>query len=264
MKAEEWGIYEQRFPAVRDRHIFLSIDEFAYIGAPTNLKLALAYSMVLNEMLRHTSFLKMSAFTTGVSTLDVTATGSTLNTTGEVFKLYGDHFGAGTLPVTVEGNSTQPEPRYSVGFDHPRIRAGSATYPLDVVAGLSNDRRTLKLAVVNATVSSQSLTLRVMGGRIRERGTAWVLTGQHLDAVNSVGRPPEVNVRQSAVPLHCTCLLCRRFRHQLSNFRSTNRTDNLGICARTSGAAPSDCTLLGRLSGTYPAMRNRCCAELRS
>ena len=59
-----WHIYEQRFPGLRDKGIFLSIDEYAYFG-PATLKLALAYSMVMQEMLRHTDFLKMSAFTTG-------------------------------------------------------------------------------------------------------------------------------------------------------------------------------------------------------
>jgi alpha-N-arabinofuranosidase len=200
MKAEEWAIYQQRFPAMRDRHIFLSIDEFAYIGAPANLKLALAYSMVLQEMLRHTDFLTMSALTMGVSTIDVTPTGSTLNSTGEVFKLYGDHFGAGTLPLTVRGNSPQPQPKFSVGFDHPTVRAGSPTYPLDVIAGLSPDRKKLNIAVVNATLQSQPLLLEVEGARGRGSGTLWVLTGQQLDAANQVGQPPGVTVRESRVP----------------------------------------------------------------
>src|SRR3546814_8220317 len=69
MKAEEWRIYHQRFPKMKDKGIFLSIDEYAYIGAPQNLKLSLAYSMVLQEMLRHTDFLHMAAFTTGASTM---------------------------------------------------------------------------------------------------------------------------------------------------------------------------------------------------
>ena len=75
MKAEEWRIYQQRFPAIKDKRIFLAIDEYAYIGAQANLKLALAYSMVLQELLRHTEFLKIGAFTTGVSTLDITPSG---------------------------------------------------------------------------------------------------------------------------------------------------------------------------------------------
>ena len=49
--------------------------------------------MIFNEMLRHTDFLKMSAYTMGVSTLEYNATGATYNTTGLLFKMYGDHFG---------------------------------------------------------------------------------------------------------------------------------------------------------------------------
>src|SRR5206468_322850 len=143
------SIYQEHFPQIKEKHIFLSIDEFAYIGSPPNLKLALAYSMVLQEMLRHSDFLKMGAFTTGASIMDITPTASVLNSTGEVFKLYGEHFGAGTVPVTVNGNSPQPEPKYPVGFDHPKVRAGSPTYPLDVIAGLGPNRRILRIAVVN-------------------------------------------------------------------------------------------------------------------
>src|SRR3546814_7031141 len=76
LKAEEWRIYHQRFPKMKDKGIFLSIDEYAYIGAPQNLKLSLAYSMVLQEMLRHTDFLHMAAFTTGASTMDITPHGA--------------------------------------------------------------------------------------------------------------------------------------------------------------------------------------------
>jgi hypothetical protein len=72
----------------------LSIDEYAYSGVAANLKLALAYGMVFNEMLRYTDFLKISAFTMGVSTLDYNATGAVYNTTGLLFKMYGDHLGS--------------------------------------------------------------------------------------------------------------------------------------------------------------------------
>jgi len=200
MKAEEWAIYEQRFPALHDRRVFLSIDEYAYIGAPANLKLGLAYSMVLQEMLRHTDFMTMSAFTMGVSTLDIAPTGATLNTTGEIFKLYGEHFGAGALPLAVAGDSPQPEPRYPVGYDHPQVRAGSPTYPLDIIAALSPDRRTLKIAVVNATLDPLRLTVGVNGAQLRGPGTAWVLTGKRPDAANSVGQSPQVIVRQGKAP----------------------------------------------------------------
>ena len=137
------------FPGDQDGQDLLAIDEYAYMARPATLKSSLAYSMVLNEMLRHSDFLKMGAFTTGASTMDITPTGAVLNATGEVFKLYGEHFGTGTIPVAIEGNSPQPPPKYPVGFAHPQVRAGSPTYPLDIIAGLSPDGRSLRIAVVS-------------------------------------------------------------------------------------------------------------------
>lgn len=200
MKADEWAIYEQRFPDIKQQHVFLVLDEFAYIGAPANLKLALAYSMVLQEMLRHSDFITMGAFTTGVSTLDVTATAATLNSTGEVFKLFGEHFGTGVVPLTVTGNSPQPQPRYPVGFDHPRVRAGSPTYPLDMIAGLSPDRHLLHIALVNPTLKPQALALTLDGVEGRGPGRVWRLTGATLDAANKVGEAPAVAIREDIVP----------------------------------------------------------------
>jgi alpha-N-arabinofuranosidase len=200
MKADEWAIYQQRFPAMKDKHIFLSIDEFAYSGAQPNLKLSLAYSMILQEMLRHSDFLKMSAFTSGVSTMDITPTASVLNSTGEVFKLYGEHFGAGTIPIDIDGNAPQPDPKYPVGFDHPMVKAGSPTYPLDMIAGLSPDRRTLKIAIVNAIFTPQAVAIDLTGLTAAGPGRVWRLTGKSLEAANKVGQAPGVLIQESAVP----------------------------------------------------------------
>ncbi|TGX55750.1 alpha-N-arabinofuranosidase [Sphingomonas gei] len=199
MKAEEWKIYQQRFPAIAARKTFLSIDEYAYFGKPT-LKNALGYAMVMQEMLRHTDFLTMSAFTTGASTMDITPTASTLNTTGTVFKLYGEHFGAGTIPLAVEGNVPQPDPRHSVGFAHPQVKAGSATWPLDVIAGLSPDGRRLRIAVVNATYEPQRLQLEPRGLKPGGAGIRWMLTGRSIDAENKVGAPAGVTISEKRVP----------------------------------------------------------------
>lgn len=199
MKADEWHIYENRFPKIDTDHIFLSIDEYAYFGPP-DLKLSLAYSMVLQEMLRHTDFLKMSAFTTGASTMDITPTAATLNSTGEVFKLYGEHFGAGTVPIALDGNSPQPDPKYPVGFDHPQVKAGSPTYPLDMIAGISADGATLKIAVVNATFQPETVKINLKDLNTRGSGTRWLLTGASLDAANKVGEPAGVTIRKASVP----------------------------------------------------------------
>ncbi|MGH9685978.1 MAG: alpha-L-arabinofuranosidase C-terminal domain-containing protein [Candidatus Acidiferrales bacterium] len=196
LKAEEWRAYERLFPAMIDKKIFLSNDEYAYTGAPTNLKLALAYAMVFNEMLRHTDFWRMSAFTMAVSTLDMNQTASVLNTTGLLFKLYGNHMDAGMLPVAVSGNSPQPPPEQHIVGDLPQTSAGSPTYPLDVVAALSPDRKYLNLAVVNATGSAQQLDLSVVGARLAGKSTLWEMTGKDLDAANRVGQEPQVEIKK--------------------------------------------------------------------
>jgi alpha-N-arabinofuranosidase len=196
LKAEEWQEYERLFPSMIRKKIFMSNDEYAYTGAPTNLKLALAYAMVFNEMLRHTDFLRMSAFTMGVSTLDFGRTGAVLNTTGLLFKLYGDHMGAGLLPVSVSGNSPQPLPRQHLFGDLPRTNAGSPTYPLDVVAALSPNRKYLNLAVVNATESDQPLMLNVKGVRLSGKPTLWEMTGKDLNTSNRAGHKPQVDVKE--------------------------------------------------------------------
>ncbi len=198
MKAEEWKIYEQRFPAIKSKGIYLSIDEYAYLSFPPTLKSSLAYGMVLQEMLRHTDFLKMAAFTTGASTMDISPTGAALNSTGLVFKLYGEHFGTGTVPLAVTGNSPQRAPKYNVGYDHPQVNAGSATWPLDVVAGLAPDGRTLRVGIVNATLDPRKIAIKTMHLKVAGRGVGWVLTGDALDAENKAGAPPKVTIR--AIP----------------------------------------------------------------
>lgn len=199
LKAEEWQEYERRFPAMKRQHIFLSMDEYAYTGAPPNLKLDLAYAMTFNEMLRHTGFLRMAAFTMGVSTLDISPTAAALNTTGLLFRLYGRRLGAGLLPVAVSGNSPQPPPGPPIADGLPRSRAGSPTYPLDVFAALTPGRRFLRLAVVNATAAVQPLVLRLAGARLAGPGRRWELTGASLAAANHLGRPPGVTVRATAL-----------------------------------------------------------------
>jgi alpha-N-arabinofuranosidase len=177
-----------------DQKIFLSIDEYAYSGTPANLKLALAYGMVFNEMLRYTDFLKMSAFTMGVSTLDYNSTAAVYNTTGLLFKMYGYHLGS--IPVALSGNSPQPAPKYPIAGDQPKINPGSPTYPLDMFAALTADRKYLTIAVVNATESEQKFDLNVTGARLAGPSTLWQMTGSSLDAANHVGQQPQVEVKE--------------------------------------------------------------------
>ena len=201
-KAEEWEGYQQRFPAMIPNKIFLSIDEYSYFGGARrtgpNLKLALAYGMLFDEMMRHTDFITMSAHTMGVSTLDITPTASTINTIGLIFKMY--HQFVGTIPVSLTGNSPQPPTDSQHYADEPKTPSGSPTYPLDMFAALTPDHKYLNLAVVNATESEQSFDLNVTGAQLGGPSTLWLLTGKGLDAANRVGQPPQVEIKE--IPIH--------------------------------------------------------------
>lgn len=74
------------------------------------------------------------------------------------------------------------------------MNAGSPTFPLDIAAALTADRRGLTVGVVNATEQSQRTELILTGFRPATRGHMWRLTGPSLDAANLVGRPQEVTV----------------------------------------------------------------------
>ena len=192
-KAEEWAEYEKRFPAIQDKKIFLSIDEYGYGGV--SLKSALACGMILNEMFRHTDFMKMAAYTMATSSLSYNATASVYNSRGLLYKMYRDHFG--TIPVAVSGNSAQPAPKYPPYGDQPETSAGSPTYPLDMVAALTDDHKFLTVAVVNGTDTAQPLDLNVSGMHVSGPATVWQLTGSSLDADNLVGQPAQVEVKES-------------------------------------------------------------------
>jgi alpha-N-arabinofuranosidase len=205
LKAEEWQGYQKRFPAMLDKKITMSIDEYAYFnfsgGGPfggETLKQALAYGMVLNEMARYTDFISMGAQTTGISMIDFNRTASTMSSLGLLYKMYGDHF-AGATPVALSGNSPQPAPKYPAGGpDQPAKSSGSPTYPLDVVAALSADRKYLIVSVVNATESEQKLNLDLTGLHVGGPSTLWKLTADNVSAVNRAGKAPQIGIKEIA------------------------------------------------------------------
>jgi len=203
MKAVEWEHYRQTFPEIDKNHIFMSMDEYAYMGPRFNrngLRTTLAYSMIFQEMLRHTDFLTMTAHTTGTSTMDIGPTSAKLNALGTVFKLYGELFGEGVIPLSVSGNSPQPDPKYVVGFNHPKVNAGSPTWPVDVIAALTPDGRGLRISVVNATMSARTLALDLKNLKTVGKGQRWLVTGNARDAQNSATGSDDIITAKDVVP----------------------------------------------------------------
>ena len=205
LKAEEFEGYQKRFPIMVEKKIPLSIDEYAYFNivpgsqnpfGGMTLRQALAYGMILNEMMRYTDFLTMAAQTTGASLIDFNRTSAKINALGLLYKMYSEEF-TGAIPVEVSGNSPQPAPKYPAGSpDQPEKPSGSPTYPLDVLAALSPDHRTLIVSVVNATETEQKLDLHLQGSQLKGPAALLKLTGSSPAAVNHVGQPEQVHVEK--------------------------------------------------------------------
>jgi alpha-N-arabinofuranosidase len=185
-KVEAYEEYMERIPALKTRRIPMVIDEWAYSGSGNNLRSSLANAMVLQEMFRHSGLIVMAGHTMGTSSIDYNDTESALNTTGLMFKLYRDRFG--TVPVEVGGGSPVPAPLYPVGADQPKVNAGSPTYPVDVTAALTADGKSLTMAVINATESTQELDIAVKGIVLQAKGRMWRMTGDSLNAATGLGR----------------------------------------------------------------------------
>ena len=191
-KVEHYEEYRKRIPALRGKRVPINIDEWSYSGARPTLKLALSYAWMFHEMFRHTGIITMANHTFANRCIHYNATDAVFNTTGLLFKLYRDHFG--TIPVEVTGNSPQPTPKYPVGADQPRVNAGSPTYPLDVAAALSADRKSLTVAIVNPTEAAQDFTVTIKGFEVSGGGRLWRITGSDANAANALGQKPQVEV----------------------------------------------------------------------
>ncbi len=86
-----------------------------------------------------------------------------------------------------------------MGGDQPETNSGSPTWPLDMFAALTPDRKFLMVSVVNATDKEQRFDLSVAGGRVSGASTLWQLTGESLESSDHAGAPPQVEVKEIAI-----------------------------------------------------------------
>jgi alpha-N-arabinofuranosidase len=192
-KYEHYQEYLKRIPELKAKPVPISLDEWAYIGAPPNsYKVVPAYAWAFHEMFRHSDLYQLGAFTFATAMISEDRTDAVLNPTGLLFKMYREHFG--TIPVEVSGDSPQPKPIYPAGGDQPEVNPGSNTYPLDVSAALSDDRRTLTFAVLNPSDSEQQLQLAITGVKLASQGHLWRMTPSSVDATITVRQKPGVEV----------------------------------------------------------------------
>jgi alpha-N-arabinofuranosidase len=197
-KVEAYHDYLELIPELKDKQVPIALAEWAYSGTPsTSYKVVPAYAWGFHEMIRYSDLYYMANFTFATSLMSMNRTDAILTPTGELFKLYANHFG--TIPVTVSGNSPQPEPRYPAGGQVPKVHAGSTTFPLDVVAAYTKERAAMTIAIINPSESEQTLNLSFEGVTLGDEGTLWRMAPDDLNAKNVIGEEPEIVVQKEEI-----------------------------------------------------------------
>lgn len=217
VKYEHYQEYLKRIPALREKPVPIAIDEWAYMGGgPNSYKVIPAYAWAFHEMFRHSDLFQLGAFTFATAMMAETRTDATLNPTGLLFKMYREHFG--TIPVQVAGDSPQPKPVFPAGGDQPAVNPGSDTYPVDVSAALSDDRKTLTVAVLNPSDAAQPVHLAIQGIKLAGHGTLWQMAPDKIDATVNVGQTPGVAVQEHALDAVPESLTVRPFSVNIYSF----------------------------------------------
>lgn len=197
-KYEHYQAYLRLIPAFRAKPVPIAIDEWAYFGGvPNSYKTVPAYAWAFHEMFRHSDVFQLAAVTFATSMMSENRTEAILNPTGMLFKMYRDHFG--TIPVEVTGDSPQPKPVFPAGGDQPAVNPGSPTYPLDLSAALSEDRKTLTIAIINPSESEQSIRIAINGAKLASAGKLWRMAPDSINATVQVDKKPEVQVEEQAL-----------------------------------------------------------------
>ena len=198
VKYEHYQEYLKRIPGLRAKPVPIAIDEWAYMGGGMNsYKVVPAYAWAFHEMFRHSDLYQLGAFTFATAMMSATRTEAVLNPTGLLFKMYREHFG--TIPVEVSGDSPQPKPIFPAGGDQPAVNPGSDTYPVDVSAALSDDRKALTFAVLNPSDSEQRLSLSIHGVKLSSQGHLWRMAPATVDATITVGQKPGVEIQEQGL-----------------------------------------------------------------
>lgn len=208
---ESWQKYVEKMPWLKERNLKFIFDEWGVrfpnaagtgMTRRTGMVTPLSFALFLHEMFRHSDMVAASCPTSAFSQIVPDRTGDAAGFTveGLVIKLMRTHF-AGAHPLEVDGNSPQQPVSGTPFLDMPTKPTGSPTYPLDVVAALSGDRKRLILSVVNPTVDGREFTLQINGVKLRGMGKLWQLAAPSVDAENVPGKEPAVRIVESSQTL---------------------------------------------------------------
>jgi len=186
-KVEAHLRYREQIGALKGRDIDIALDEWNFwygphvygeLGTRYFHKDALGIAMGLHEMIRSSEWFFMANYAQTVNVIGCIKTSKTeaaFATTGLPLKLYREHFG--TIPVEL----------------------GGETYPLDVAAAWTPDRKALTIGIVNATERKQELPLNIKGTRLTGAGRLWLIAHPDPMAYNEPGKEPNVVIKEMPV-----------------------------------------------------------------
>lgn len=185
-KAEAHRDYRRRFDSLKGKDIDIALDEWNYwygphvygeLGTRYFLKDALGIAAGLNEYTRQSDIMFMANYAQTVNVIGCIKTSKTaasFATTGLALKLYRKQFGVTPVAVTTE-------------------------QPLDVAAAITEDGRTLTVAVVNPTMRELDLPLTMAGATLTGSGQRWEIAGNDPMAYNEPGKPAKVTIQEPVV-----------------------------------------------------------------
>jgi alpha-N-arabinofuranosidase len=217
---DAWDKYVEKIPSLKNKDIKFIFDEWGNrnrsmagnggpgggggFGRSVGMLTPLSYALLLHELFRHSDTVYASCATGGLRVLtDSTGEGVGMSPEGVVFKLLQTHF-LNALPVAVDGNSPQPLMPGTPYVDRGIKPTGSPTYPLDVLAAYSSDRKKFLISVVNPTEAASAFTPKIGGVNLRAQGKLYQIAPPSFDSTNEAGKEPAVKIvetAQNGVPL---------------------------------------------------------------
>jgi alpha-L-arabinofuranosidase len=234
--AEAWQEYQRRFPNLKMDSIPIALDEWA-VGSPgllpgmtetapapggggrgprASMFTAISAGEALQEMFRYSGNFWMGAYTASTGMLSFDKVAANISPVGLMFKLYRRHFG--TIPVAITGSAPQREVNGTVNFDKPKVSSGSDTYPVDVAAAFTPDRKALTIAIINPSDTEQQIGVTLQGLRLGSQGRLWKIAATNWNPLNAPGKPREVDIVESAVNQAPTTLVSPKLSIQIFEF----------------------------------------------
>jgi alpha-N-arabinofuranosidase len=208
---EAWDKYVEKMPSLKDKDIKFIFDEWGNrmrsttgnggggFMQQTGMLMPLSYALCFHEMFRHSDMIAASCATGGLRTVLTDITGDAVGFAAEglVMKLMQTNF-LNAFPIAVDGDSPQQLVPGTPFVDRGTKPTGSPTYPLDVLAAFSADRKKFLISVVNPTEEGHTLIPKISGVKLRGQGKLHQIAPPSVNSANQAGKEPVVKIVETA------------------------------------------------------------------